>query len=115
MHYWTLTNYADFTFQAPYNKRAWTPGWITHNTIVFPRVGSAAAPDADTLTLSDFSHLTTLFLATADRLADLALQIARIERQAKSGKISPRHAASRLRRILATVESSMETLDRTPL
>lgn len=105
---------ATLTLTARHQSR-WTPGLHPFYRIVFPCVGSAAAPDADHLTVSDLGHLVTLFLATADRMGDLAARIARMERQARAGKISPRTAARHLRRILAAVEVSMETLDQTPL
>ena len=86
-----------------------TPGWITTNTITFPRVGTPA-PTADSLTISDLGQTVSLLLATADRMGDLAARLARLERQAKAGEISPNSAARRLRRILGALDRALETL-----
>ena len=116
MHYTVTTNTTDplsFTISAHAHPR-WTPGWITTNTITFPCVGTPAAP-AVSSPESDLNHLVILFLSTADRLADLAVEITRLERQAKAGKIGPQHAARSLRRILGALETSLQTIDITPL
>jgi hypothetical protein len=114
MHTTNLTKSATETLSA-YRQQKWTPGLSAHNLIVFPHTGPSQAPADAPPPVSDLTHLVSLFLATADRLADLTVEITRLESQAKAGKISPLHAARSLRRILAVLENSLSTLDLTPL
>jgi hypothetical protein len=92
-----------------YSHGRYTPGWITHNTIVMPRCGTPAPLTADTITTGEIAKLARLFTATADRLASLVNDLARLERDAESGAVSPATAARRLRRILAAIEATRAT------
>jgi hypothetical protein len=117
----TIANHAANTLTA-HRQIRWTPGWITTNTITMPRVGTPAAMSdqsdksdpsdlsADQITLPDLSRLASYFLAAADRMADLARAITRLEIAAKSGTISPSVAARRLRRIMAAIQSATDSL-----
>ena len=83
------------------------PGWITTHTIVMPRCGGAAQTIPDgIMTAGETARLGTLFTAAADRLARLVNELARLERDADSGAVSPAAAGRRLRLILAAINQT---------
>jgi hypothetical protein len=90
-----------------YRHPKFAPGWITTHLFVMPRCGTTAETiSAGVRTADETAKLARLFTATADRLASLVNDLARLERDADSGAVSPATAA---RRILAAIEATRAT------